>query len=356
MMDQQSGDHRPGKSSVPGGPGVVGDDRHAPGSESQGAETAHLAASEGRFADGVAFRIEIPSVEGPECVRTVLAESERLCVPVRRMSQGSGVTLTTDAELEEMVELASTAGVELSLFARPSAGWGTSATARSPLGAAFASAARGDAEVRACLGEIRRAAAFGVRSVLIADLGVLASFGRMRAGGDLPPDMQAKVSAMFPVSNPATAEVLVELGADTLNVQTDLDLAQIAAIRSAVEVPLDVYVEAPDNVGGFLRYLELAELVRLAAPVYLKFGLRNAPDVYPAGTHLSSLTTALSAERVRRARVGVEELARSGVDLTTSSPGAAGLAVPVHPDPARLGRYGPLSATANDASTSGGGA
>jgi len=356
MMGQQSGDHRPGKSSVPGGPGVVGDDRHAPGSESQGAETAHLAASEGRFADGVAFRIEIPSVEGPECVRTVLAESERLCVPVRRMSQGSGVTLTTDAELEEMVELASTAGVELSLFARPSAGWGTSATARSPLGAAFASAARGDAEVRACLGEIRRAAAFGVRSVLIADLGVLASFGRMRAGGDLPPDMQAKVSAMFPVSNPATAEVLVELGADTLNVQTDLDLAQIAAIRSAVEVPLDVYVEAPDNVGGFLRYLELAELVRLAAPVYLKFGLRNAPDVYPAGTHLSSLTTALSAERVRRARVGVEELARSGVDLTTSSPGAAGLAVPVHPDPARLGRYGPLSATANDASTSGGGA
>jgi hypothetical protein len=46
-------------------------------------------------------------------------------------------------------------------------------------------------------------------------------------------------------------------------------------------VPLDVYVEAPDNVGGFIRHHEIPELIRIAAPVYVKFGLRNAPDVYP---------------------------------------------------------------------------
>jgi hypothetical protein len=63
--------------------------------------------------------------------------------------------------------------------------------------------------------------------------------------------------------------------------------------------------------------------------VYVKFGLRNAPDVYPAGTHIEATTVALTRERVRRARLGMELLARSGYVPTTSELGAAGLAVPV---------------------------
>ena len=102
-----------------------------------------------------------------------------------------------------------------------------------------------------------------------------------------------------------------------------------AAIRAAVDVPLDVYVEAPDNVGGFVRHHEIPELIRVAAPVYVKFGLRNAPDVYPAGSHLEATTVALSRERVRRARLGLELLARSGYEPITSELGADGLALPV---------------------------
>jgi hypothetical protein len=141
--------------------------------------------------------------------------------------------------------------------------------------------------------------------------------------------MQAKVSVMLPAANPAAARVLADLGASTINLPTDLALAQIAAIRAAVDVPLDVYVEAPDNVGGFVRLHELPELIRVASPVYVKFGLRNAPDVYPAGTHLESVTVALSRERVRRARLGLELLARSGYESVVSELGAEGLAVPV---------------------------
>jgi hypothetical protein len=63
--------------------------------------------------------------------------------------------------------------------------------------------------------------------------------------------------------------------------------------------------------------------------VYVKFGLRNAPDVYPSGTHIETTTVALSRERVRRACLGLELLERSGYDATRSDPGAAGLAVPV---------------------------
>jgi hypothetical protein len=287
-----------------------------------------LPSSSKRFPDGAQSRIEIPSTEGPRCLEAVLEEADRLDVRVHRVSQGSGVFLQTDAELDEMALLAAEASVEVSLFARPGAGWDASAMARAPAGAVVAPAARGQEQVVQGLEDARRAAAHGFRSVLIADIGVLSAFDAMRAAGELPADMQAKVSVMLPVANPAAARVVAGLGANTINVPTDLTLAQISAIRAAVDVPLDVYVEAPDNVGGFVRLHEIPELIRVAAPVYVKFGLRNAPDVYPAGSHLEATTVALSRERVRRARLGMELLERSGYEAVTSELGAAGLAVP----------------------------
>lgn len=288
-----------------------------------------LPESSERFPDGAQYRIEIPSTEGPRCLEAVIAEAARLEVSVHRVSQGSGVFMLTDDELDEMAQLAADAPMEVSLFARPNAAWDTSAMARAPAGGAVAPASRGQEQLVYALEDIRRAAAHGFRSVLIADLGLLAVFDAMRNAGELPRDMQAKISVMLPVSNPSTARVLVDLGADTLNLPTDLSLAQIAAIRAAVSVPLDIYVEAPDNLGGFVRLYELPEIVRVAAPVYVKFGLRNAPDVYPAGTHLDAVTVALSRERVRRARLGLELLERTYPEATMSALGAAGLALPV---------------------------
>ena len=285
--------------------------------------------SEKRFADGAQYRIEIPSTEGPKCLDAVIEEAIKLGVRVHRVSQGSGVFLQTDAELDAMAHTAAEARVEVSLFARPNAAWDTSAAARAPAGGVFAPTSRGQEQVVAALDDARRAAGHGFRSVLIADVGVLAAFGEARRAGLLPEDMQAKVSVMLPAANPAAARVLEQLGANTINLPTDLSLSQIAAIRAAVDIPLDVYVEAPDNVGGFVRLHEIPDLIRVAAPVYVKFGLRNAPDVYPAGTHLDPTTVALSRERVRRARLGMELLARSGYTPSTSELGATGLAVPV---------------------------
>jgi hypothetical protein len=288
-----------------------------------------LPASEKRFPDGAQYRIEIPSTEGPRCLQAVADEAARLDVPVHRVSQGSGVFLLTDAELDEMVGIAAEAKVEVSLFARPNAGWDASATSRAPAGGALAPAVRGEDQLVAVLEDVVRAAQHGIRSVLLADVGALHAFSQLRAAGVIPRDMQAKISVMFPVANAATAAVLEGLGASTLNLPPDLSLAQIAAIRAAVDLPIDFYVEAPDSLGGFVRLHEIPELIRIAAPVYVKFGLRNAPDVYPSGTHLEATAVALSRERVRRARLGLELLERSGYDATCSELAADGLAVPV---------------------------
>jgi hypothetical protein len=279
-----------------------------------------------RFPDGSECRVEIPSVEDLACLEAVRDVASELSVPIARLSQGTGVTLLRDSEIRGMVSAAAEMGAELSLFARPGAGWGTSAMARSAAGAVVAASAHGHEQLVAAVDEIRRAADLGVRNVLIADLGVLSVFGRLRRLGHLPADMKAKVSVMLPAANPASARALVDLGADTLNLPTDLSVEQIASIRRAVEVPLDIYIESPDNLGGFVRYHELPRIIAVASPVYIKFGLRNSPDVYPSGTHLQSVAQALSAERVRRARLGLDmierlrpqtDVGRRGIDVAS---------------------------------------
>jgi hypothetical protein len=254
-----------------------------------------------RFADGLRYRIEIPSVEGPGVMRAVLEEAERRNVPVRRVSQGSGVMMLTDPELSAMAELGRERGVEVSLFLGPRGAWDTGG--QSFATSAVGVTARGDAGVEQCLAEVQRGLAHGIRSFLVGDLGVLATLGRMRGDGDLPPDVVLKTSVLLPCTNGATAQALHELGATTINVSTDLSVETLEEIRAACTAPLDVYVEAPDDQGGFVRHYEVPELIRVAAPLYVKLGLRNAPNIYPSGLHLEDAAIRLGRERVRRAEL-----------------------------------------------------
>ena len=61
------------------------------------------------------------------------------------------------------------------------------------------------------------------------------------------------------------------------------------------------------------RHYEVPDLVRVAAPIYLKFTVRNAPGLYPSGGHIQGLVESTSRERVRRASIGVGMLKRYGL-------------------------------------------
>src|SRR3984893_14595700 len=124
-----------------------------------------LPSSAKRFPDGAQYRIEIPSTEGPECLEAVLDEAERRDVRVHRVSQGSGVLLQTDDELDAMAERASAAQIEVSLATRPTPAWRPSPRSRRSAGAAVGASARGLDEVGYQLEDARRAAAHGIRSV-----------------------------------------------------------------------------------------------------------------------------------------------------------------------------------------------
>ena len=269
-----------------------------------------LPASARRFPDGGQFRVEIPSVEGPVAFRAVIAAGREEGVRIHRISQGSGIMLQTDAEIEEMVALGAAHQIEVSLIVGPRASRDVRVQVTASSGAIAAGALRGTDQLVYGIEDVVRAVGLGLRSVLVADVGQLWVLGRMRRSGELPEDLVLKSSVSLPAANPATARLLEDLGVTTINLPIDLTLAQIAAIRSAVAVPLDVYVEGADDFGGTVRYYEVPDLVRVAAPIHLKFTVRNAPGIYPSGRHLETVAVATAQERVRRAAIGVAMLRR----------------------------------------------
>jgi hypothetical protein len=276
---------------------------------SEGADAA------GRFPDGSRYKVEIPSCEGPDVMEAVVDEAARRGVPVHRVSQGSGVMMLTDAEIERMLALGAEHGIEVNLFLGPRSLWDIGGQTK--VSTAVGAAARGNAAVAASLCDAERAVRLGVRSLLVGDLGVLALLGRMKRDGQLPEDLVLKTSVLMPLSNGPTAALYEELGATSLNISTDLTVAQIAEIRAATTAPIDMYVEVPDDQGGAVRFYDVPEVVRVAAPVYLKMGLRNAPNIYPVGGHLGATAQNLGRERVRRAELVLRLLHELAPQLTS---------------------------------------
>ena len=285
-------------------------------------------ASDERFPDGATFRIEIPSVEGPRVLNAVVQASADLGVTVNRVSQGSGAMLLSERELSEMASIGADYGLEVSLFVGPREEWDIGHQSRSADGATLAGRLRGTRQLRYAIEDIRRAVELGIRGFLIADTGLLELVSTLQADGEIPESVVWKVSVVLAPSNPVTLRQLERLGASTVNVPSDVTLGQLAELRSVTTVPIDLYVEAPDALGGVVRGNEIADLVSVAAPLYVKFGLRNSPSIYPSGEHLVDQAIAMAREKVHRAAVALEWLRRDGRDLRQSEPGAKGLGVP----------------------------
>lgn len=284
--------------------------------------------SEKRFPDGAQYRLEIPSVEGPAALEAVIEEAGRYGLTIQRVSQGSGIMLLTDDEIRHMARLGHEARMEVSLFVGPRAAWDTGAQITASAGKNLGARLRGMDQVIYAVEDIRRACDLGIRSVLVADEGLLWLVSQMKQQGELPGSLVLKISVQMGAANPLSVRWMEQLGAGTYNVPTDLSLPQLAALRQAAGLPFDIYVEVPDDFGGFVRYYEIPEMVRTAAPVYVKLGLRNAPNIYPSGAHLQATAVALTRERVRRARIAMDLLQRFYPQATASPAGAADLGIP----------------------------
>lgn len=282
------------------------------------------------FKDGGQYRIEIPSTETPEAFRLALDGADRIGCPIHRVSQGSGIQMLSDSDIKEFVSIGADRCIEVCLFTTPRAGFDTGGLWNAPAGKFVQWQVRGADQLRYSIDEIKRAVDFGIRSVLLADFGLIDIVSKLRATDELPTDLIIKSSAVLTPSNPHSCAILENLGANTINVATDLSIEHLSTIRQAIDAPIDMYVEAPDGLGGFVRHHEVPEMIHFAAPLYIKIGLRNSPDIYPYGKHLESVALRLTSERVRRSKLVYDLIKRRTPELTISPMGepVADLGIP----------------------------
>ncbi len=237
-----------------------------------GGDLYSLPTSEKRFDDGCQYRFEVPGIQGPSVMRALLEEVERLGFYIHRVTQTKGIWTLSDKEISEMVALAKQYEVELVLAIGPRATTDTSASVKSPEGVRMGYRLRGQDQIVRAIEDVRRAAGLGVRTFLVYDEGCLWALDKAREKGLLPEDCKFKMSAHAGHGNPCSAKLLQDIGADSFNIVRDYQLQHLAAVRAAIDIPIDCHTENPTSSGGFIRHYEVPEMIRVASPIYLKTG------------------------------------------------------------------------------------
>lgn len=232
----------------------------------------NLPTSEKRFEDGGQYRFEVPGIQGPKVMAALLEELEKYGIWIHRVTQTKGIMMLTDNEIMEMVRLAKNAKTDLILAIGPRATTDTSASVNTPEGVRMGYRLRGQEQIVRAIEDVKRAASFGCRSFLVYDEGCLWVLNEMRKAGEIPADCHFKVSAHAGHGNPCSAKLLESIGADSINPVRDIQLQMLAAMRQAITCPIDIHTENPKSTGGFIRHYEVPEMIRVAAPIYLKTG------------------------------------------------------------------------------------
>jgi hypothetical protein len=294
-----------------------------------GRDLYDLPTSKKRFPDKCHYRIEISGVERPSTLEALIDEMDKRDVPVHRLiSMVMGATLLSDDEMERFARMAKDAKLEVIVTPGPRTLWDLGGQIRTPEGAVSGIRFRGSDNLAYVIADIKRAMEFGFRGFLVVDEGLLWLLTEMRKAGDIPKDVVFKVSIFAGHANPAGAKVLEMLGADTFNPVADLPLPMLAALRKAVDMPIDVHVYLFDSFGGFNRIWETPEITRVTAPCYFKIepgasvGSLYKPWVSP------DLLAFMAREKVKTAEMIISLVEKNYPEAKLSKKGARDLAIP----------------------------
>lgn len=225
-----------------------------------------------RFSDGAQYRFEVPGIQGPKVMEALLEAVEQHGLVLHRVTQTKGIMMLTDNEIIEMVRLAKEGQTDLILAIGPRATTDTSASVNTPEGVRMGYRLRGQEQIVRAVEDVKRACSFGCRSFLVYDEGCLWLLNEMRKAGEIPLDCHFKVSAHAGHGNPCSAKLLEMIGASSVNPVRDIQLQMLSAMRQAIDIPIDIHTENPKSTGGFIRHYEVPEMIRVAAPIYLKTG------------------------------------------------------------------------------------
>lgn len=292
-----------------------------------GRDDSSLPSSELQFSAGGDYGIEVASVNNPRILEQVLRLADRYDIRVDRVDECRGMFRLPDLEIREMVDTCREKQVGLVMSVGPRAVYDIGGFSRSPNGVRIGYRLRGMNNVAHAIEDVLRGVELGVRGFLVYDEGLLDVLGQMRAEGRIPAESMLKLSVHAGCSNPASARLFSRLGADTINLVPDLELAMIAATRQATTCPLDVFSDTAGAAGAMIRTYDVPEMIRVGAPVYIKGGAISQPQQ----NHLPSSTEV--EERMKQVRCVVEMIQRAAPHARPVDRAEPTLAIPAGPPP-----------------------
>jgi hypothetical protein len=278
-----------------------------------GGDENGLPTSSRLFPDGAHFRTEELPQTVEQYERTFAFAAKHGYI-VNKITDVTGVMYDSDADLVSKCDLAREHGCEL-IVAPGGSESAFDISQQAEMGKLTAGKLRGMEQVFLATQSMVRAAELGCRGFILYDEGLLAVALKMRRDRKLPPATKLKLSSNLCIANPAAVQFWADLLAphDGINPIRDLTLPMIAAIRAVTHVSLDLHLLWR---GKIARIMEAPDIVRIAAPVYLKnaFGTQLSPE-----------------ERCKYGLQVVQTINRYYPAAQQSAPGALDLAVPEKP-------------------------
>jgi hypothetical protein len=298
-----------------------------------GRDAYDLPDSPKRFPDGAHYRMEISGVERPNVLEALIKEMEARQMPIHRLiSTVMGSTLLDDAELRDFAQMAAEAKLEVIITPGPRSGWDVGRQLVTPEGGLSGLRYRGSDQLSYVIAEYLRCIEIGFRGFLCIDEGLLWLVNELKKTGDIPEDVVFKVSIFAGHASAAGGKVLEMLGASTFNPVGDLSLPQLASIRQAIEIPMDLHIYLSDSFGGFNRFYDGPEMARVCAPCYFKIEPGPALAAGPGAIYKPWVSPALLAdmarEKVKYAQIIHELIQATNPELKMSGLGPADLAIP----------------------------
>lgn len=259
-----------------------------------------------QFSKGGHYGVEIPAINSFKQLDATIRALHTEGVYCTRFNETHGSHLLCESELKDMLQICRENGYGIVVGLGPRPEYDVKASFyRTPFGLEMGRQLNNHDALAQAVDEAFRLCELGCRGLTIYDIGVLKVLNELRRSGDLPADVKFKTSSHCMPTNAPISSIFETLGADSITTAHDLSLPVLQAMRHAapntvLDIPTDVY----KTKGGYIRWFELAEMVQIASPMFLKMGASIQRDPYDA------VKAEASIDRVRRIAVGLEYLAR----------------------------------------------
>jgi hypothetical protein len=283
------------------------------------------------FPDGGNWRIEISGVERASTMEAMIDEAHKRNVNIHRaVVTVGGSTCVDREELKAIAKMGRDEKIEVITTIGPRKAWDAGAKASGfEEGAMVGMRLRGTDSISYWLADMMRNIECGLRGFLVLDEGILSIVTSMREEGFIPKETIFKWSAFAGYCSAAGFKVIEKMGANSANPTSDVSLPILAAMRTAVDFPIDIYMFITDAEGGMWRIYESMEIARVASPCYFKIEPGSCQaEIYKPWVQ-ESWHAEFMREKVKEAAIFQEIMAEHAPGMKLSEKGPEDLILPV---------------------------